>query len=112
MGSGQFADFAFTFALASVAAFALAIAIALAIASVLAFAIMIAIAIGGKRSNQRLDPDHIYSPRAYYGMWYNGENQQKIADPPRAYYGTMEDYILLNQQRNEDEMMARRHLPL
>ena len=73
---------------------------------------MIAIAIGGKRRNQRLDPDNIYSPRAYYGMWYNGENLQKIADPPRAYYGTMEDYILLNQQRNEDEMMARGHLPL
>ena len=90
MGSGNFADFAFTFALASVAAFAfafaisltiaLAIALAIAIAIALAFAIMIAIAIGGKTRNQRLDPDHIYSPRAYYAMWYNGENQQKISD--------------------------------
>ena len=71
MGSGQFADFAFTFALASAAAFAialtiaLAVVIALAMASVLAFAIMIAFAIGGKTRNQRLDSDHIYSPRAY-----------------------------------------------
>ena len=112
MGSGNFADFAFTFALASVVAFAIAltvalaiaIALALAIASALAFAIMIAIGIGVKTRNQRLDPDHIFSPRAYYGMWYNGENQQKIADPPRAYYGTMEDYILLNQKTSTTVM--------